>query len=71
MIDAIDRRTRVMTVASVTFAPGHRADLARAAKACRAKDVFLLVKATAKRSGKTRTRSLTTTSPRSVGWKRF
>ena len=43
MIDAIDRRTRVMTVASVTFAPGHRADLARAAKACRAKDVFLLV----------------------------
>jgi len=30
-----------------------------------------LVNATAKRSGKTRTRSLTTTSPRSVGWKRF
>ncbi|MGH6660545.1 MAG: aminotransferase class V-fold PLP-dependent enzyme [Rhodospirillales bacterium] len=43
MIDAIDRRTRLMTCASVTFAPGHRTDVWRAGEACRAKDVFLLV----------------------------
>lgn len=43
MIDAIDRRTRLMTCASVTFAPGHRTDLMRAGEACRANDVFLVV----------------------------
>ncbi len=43
MIDAIDRRTRLMTCASVTFAPGHRTDIERLGAACRAKDVFLLV----------------------------
>ncbi len=43
MIDAIDARTRLVTCASVTFAPGHRTDLLKLGEACRAKDVFLLV----------------------------
>jgi cysteine desulfurase/selenocysteine lyase len=43
MIAAIDRRTKLMTCASVTFAPGHRADLRRLGEACRRRDVFLLV----------------------------
>ena len=43
MIDAIDGRTRIVSCASVTFAPGHRADIARLGEACRARDVFLLV----------------------------
>lgn len=43
MLAAIDNRTRVMAVASVTFAPGHRADLARLGAECRKRDVFLLV----------------------------
>ncbi len=43
MIAAIDGRTRVMSCASVTFAPGHRADLARLGEACHARDVFLLI----------------------------
>ena len=43
MIAAIDGRTRIVSCASVTFAPGHRTDLARLGDACRARDVFLLV----------------------------
>ena len=43
MISAIDGRTRLMTCASVTFAPGHRTDLARLGDACRSHDVFFLV----------------------------
>lgn len=43
MIDAIDRRTRAVSCASVTFAPGHRTDIARLGEACRAKDVPLVV----------------------------
>ncbi|WP_088343756.1 MULTISPECIES: aminotransferase class V-fold PLP-dependent enzyme [Rhodomicrobium] len=43
MIAAIDGRTRVMTCSSVTFAPGHRSDVARLGEACRKRDVFLLV----------------------------
>ena len=43
MIGAIDRRTRLMTCSSVTFAPGHRSDLVRLGEACRAKGIFLLV----------------------------
>jgi selenocysteine lyase/cysteine desulfurase len=43
MVGAIDRRTRLMTCSSVTFAPGHRTDLARLGEACRARGVFLLV----------------------------
>ncbi len=43
MIAAIDGRTKIVTCASVTFAPGHRTDLARLGEACRKRDVFLLV----------------------------
>ena len=43
MIDAIDKRTRLMSCATVTFAPGHRTDIMRLGNACRANDVFLLV----------------------------
>ena len=43
MIAAMDGRTRLATCASVTFAPGHRTDLARLCEACRKRDVFLLV----------------------------
>jgi cysteine desulfurase / selenocysteine lyase len=43
MIAAVDGRTRLMSCASVTFAPGHRTDVARLGDACRKRDVFLLV----------------------------
>lgn len=43
MIDAIDKRTRLMSCATVTFAPGHRTDIMSLGNACRANDVFLLV----------------------------
>lgn len=45
MIAAVDARTRVVTCSSVTFAPGLRTDLAEIGRACRARDVFLLVDA--------------------------
>jgi len=43
MTQAIDSRTRLVTAASVTFAPGHRTDLHRLGEVCRKRDVFLLV----------------------------
>jgi cysteine desulfurase / selenocysteine lyase len=43
MIEAIDSRTKAMTCATVTFAPGHRADTRRLGEACRKNDVFFLV----------------------------
>ena len=43
MIEAVDGRTRIVSCASVTFAPGHRTDIARLGEACRARGVFLLV----------------------------
>ena len=43
LIAAIDGNTRILTVASATFAPGHRSNLARLGEACRNRDVFLLV----------------------------
>lgn len=43
MIDAMDRRTKLATCASVTFAPGHRTDIVRLGEACRARDVFFLI----------------------------
>jgi cysteine desulfurase / selenocysteine lyase len=43
LIAAIDGRTRLVAVASATFAPGHRTDLQKLGQACRKKDVFLLV----------------------------
>ena len=43
MLDAVDRRTRLIAGASVTFAPSHRTDIWRLGEACRRRDVFLLV----------------------------
>ncbi|MCB1739741.1 MAG: aminotransferase class V-fold PLP-dependent enzyme [Gammaproteobacteria bacterium] len=43
IIDAIDDRTRMVTVSSVTFAPGLVADLRHIGAECRARDVLLLV----------------------------
>lgn len=43
MVGAIDSRTRLLTVASVTFAPGFRTDLETLGRACRDNDVFFLV----------------------------
>jgi cysteine desulfurase/selenocysteine lyase len=43
MIAAIDERTRVVTVSTVTFAPGFRTDVERIGNACRERDVLLLV----------------------------
>ena len=45
MIDQIDDRTRLVTVASVTFAPGFRTDVAALGKVCRENGIFLLVDA--------------------------
>jgi cysteine desulfurase/selenocysteine lyase len=45
MIDAIDARTRVLTVSTVTFAPGFRTDVARLGRACRERGVFFMVDA--------------------------
>ena len=43
MIDAIDARTRLLTVASVTFAPGFRAELETLGRACRKTGALFLV----------------------------
>jgi cysteine desulfurase/selenocysteine lyase len=43
LIAAMDASTRLVAVASATFAPGHRTDLARLGEACAKRDVFLLV----------------------------
>jgi cysteine desulfurase/selenocysteine lyase len=43
LIDAMDGRTRIVAAASVTFAPGHRTDLARLGEACRKRGVLLFV----------------------------
>lgn len=45
MIERIDERTRVVTVSTVTFAPGFRTDVETLGQACRARDVLLLVDA--------------------------
>jgi selenocysteine lyase/cysteine desulfurase len=45
MIEAIDSRTRVATVATVTFTPGFRTDIVALGEACRERDVFFLVDA--------------------------
>ena len=41
--DAIDENTRMVTAASVTFAPGFRTDLAAIATLCRERDILFLV----------------------------
>jgi selenocysteine lyase/cysteine desulfurase len=43
MIAAIDGRTRLLTAASVTFAPGHRTELETLGRACRERGVLFLV----------------------------
>lgn len=43
MIAAIDGRTRLVTVSSVTFAPGFRTDIEPLGRACREKGAFLLL----------------------------
>jgi cysteine desulfurase/selenocysteine lyase len=43
LIEAIDDRTRILSVSSVSFAPGFRTDLAPIGRACRDRDVLLLV----------------------------
>ncbi|MGE4220833.1 MAG: aminotransferase class V-fold PLP-dependent enzyme [Alphaproteobacteria bacterium] len=45
VVAAIDDRTRMVTLASVTFAPGFRTDLAPISAACKARGVFLLADA--------------------------
>jgi cysteine desulfurase/selenocysteine lyase len=45
IVAAMDGRTRVVTCASVTFAPGLRADLGAIGRACRSRDVLFLVDA--------------------------
>ncbi len=43
MIEAMDARTRVATVSTVTFAPGFRTDVETLGRACRSRDVLFLV----------------------------
>lgn len=43
MIARMDARTRMATVSTVTFAPGFRTDVGTLGKACRGRDVLLLV----------------------------
>ncbi len=45
MIAAVDERTRLVTLPTVTFSPGFRADVSRLSEVCRERDVFLLVDA--------------------------
>jgi cysteine desulfurase / selenocysteine lyase len=45
IISATDRRTRVVTCSSVTFAPGFRTDLGKIGRACRSRDILFLVDA--------------------------
>lgn len=43
MIAAIDKRTRVLTVSSVSFSPGFRTDIDKLGRACRERGVLFLV----------------------------
>lgn len=45
LVSRMDARTRVATVSTVTFAPGFRTDVDALGKACRERDVLLLVDA--------------------------
>lgn len=42
LIDAMDGRTRLVTLPTVSFSPGFRTDVAAVARVCRQHDVFLL-----------------------------
>src|SRR6185436_12813481 len=43
LIEAMDAKTRVATVSTVSFAPGFRTDVEKLGKVCRERDVLLLV----------------------------
>ncbi len=45
LIDAMDDRTRLVTLPTVSFSPGFRTDVATVGEVCRALDVFLMVDA--------------------------
>ena len=45
LVERVDAKTRVVTVSTVSFAPGFRTDVETLGKACRARDVLLLVDA--------------------------
>lgn len=45
LTEAMDERTRLVTMPTVTFSPGFRADVAAVGKICRERGVFLLVDA--------------------------
>jgi selenocysteine lyase/cysteine desulfurase len=45
MLELIDDRTRLVTVATVTFAPGFRTDVETLGRVCREKNIFFLVDA--------------------------
>jgi selenocysteine lyase/cysteine desulfurase len=42
MLDAVDKRTKLLTCATVTYAPGHRSDVSRLGEACSKNDTFFL-----------------------------
>lgn len=46
MINAMDARTRLLTISSVSFIPGFRADMAKLGRACRDRGVLFLVDGT-------------------------
>ncbi len=45
LIEALDERTRLVTMPTVTFSPGFRADVAAVGQVCRERGIFLLVDA--------------------------
>ena len=45
LIDSVDDRTRIVSLPTVTFAPGFRADVASVGRICRERGIFLLVDA--------------------------
>ena len=46
MIDAMDAKTRLLTISSVSFIPGFRTDIAKLGRACRDRSVLFLVDGT-------------------------
>ena len=42
MLDAVDKRTKLLTCATVTYAPGHRSDVSQLGEACSKNDTFFL-----------------------------
>ena len=42
MLDAVDKRTKLLTCATVTYAPGHRSDVSQLGEECSKNDTFFL-----------------------------